>query len=264
MDWLLQRQDTIEQKIASRLLAEIALALQYDLSSSWFEGSNCPLARRSCSRDGRSVTLRVDDGLLTDVRGCPVAVSVVEGHPDDSLTFLPAVQRVRECFRLTQAVMVGDRSMLSQESSTNSAVRAASTGSPRSRACPSAAWSSKGTRSSACSTNATSPRSPRRSRRQDAISAEAALHGLYVIHTSLDAQRMEAFQQARNHKALADMERAFHSLIETTRIFLCSEIARAWLGHDRVDHFAATREREWCQWQDAVKDWELKRYFEII
>jgi glutamine synthetase len=75
---------------------------------------------------------------------------------------------------------------------------------------------------------------------------------------------MDASQCARNYKALADVERAFRSLIETTRIFLRGEIARDWLGHDFVDHFAATREWEWRQLQDAVKDWELKRYFEII
>jgi glutamine synthetase len=58
--------------------------------------------------------------------------------------------------------------------------------------------------------------------------------------------------------------RAPRSLIETTRIFQRSEIARDWLGDDFVDHFAATREWEWRQWQDGVTDWELKRYFEII
>ena len=54
------------------------------------------------------------------------------------------------------------------------------------------------------------------------------------------------------------------TLIETTRIFRQSEIARDWLGDTFVEHFAATREWEWRQWLDAVTDWELKRYFEII
>jgi glutamine synthetase len=58
--------------------------------------------------------------------------------------------------------------------------------------------------------------------------------------------------------------RAPRSLIETTRIFQRSAIARDWLGDTFVDHFAATREWEWRQWQDAVTDWEMKRYFEII
>lgn len=61
-----------------------------------------------------------------------------------------------------------------------------------------------------------------------------------------------------------NVPRAPRSLIETTRIFQASEVARDWLGDTFVDHFAATREWEWRRWQDAVTDWELKRYFEII
>lgn len=61
-----------------------------------------------------------------------------------------------------------------------------------------------------------------------------------------------------------DVPRAPRSLIETTRIFRDSKIARDWLGDTFVDHFAATRDWEWRQWQDGVTDWELKRYFEII
>jgi glutamine synthetase len=58
--------------------------------------------------------------------------------------------------------------------------------------------------------------------------------------------------------------RAPRTLIETTRIFRDSEISRDWFGDDFVEHFAATRDWEWRQWLDAVTDWELKRYFEII
>ena len=54
------------------------------------------------------------------------------------------------------------------------------------------------------------------------------------------------------------------TLIETTRIFQQSDIARDWLGDAFVDHFAATRDWEWRQWLDGVTDWELKRYFEVI
>ena len=61
-----------------------------------------------------------------------------------------------------------------------------------------------------------------------------------------------------------DIPRAPRTLIETTRIFRSSKLARDWFGDDFVDHFAATREWEWRQWLDAVTDWELKRYFEII
>ncbi|MEO5701450.1 MAG: glutamine synthetase family protein [Casimicrobiaceae bacterium] len=61
-----------------------------------------------------------------------------------------------------------------------------------------------------------------------------------------------------------DVPRAPRSLLETARIFRASDRARDWFGDEFVDHFAATREWEWRQWQDAVTDWEMKRYFEII
>ena len=66
------------------------------------------------------------------------------------------------------------------------------------------------------------------------------------------------------NKGAENMPRAPRTLIETTRIFRESKIARDWFGDDFVDHFAATREWEWRQWLDAVTDWEMKRYFEII
>lgn len=64
MDWLLARQDRIEKKLAARHLEEGGLVL-YDLSSSWFEGKTCPLAKRGYSRDGRKRTLQVNYGVVT-------------------------------------------------------------------------------------------------------------------------------------------------------------------------------------------------------
>ncbi|MGH8830243.1 MAG: IS1634 family transposase, partial [Polaromonas sp.] len=69
MDWLLERQDTLQKKLAARHLSEGALVL-YDLSSSYFEGSCCPLAKLGYSRDGKKGLLQVNYGLLTDARGC--------------------------------------------------------------------------------------------------------------------------------------------------------------------------------------------------
>jgi len=114
MDWLLQHQGTIQKKLAARHLRAGSLVL-YDLSSSYFEGSCCPLAKLGYSRDGRRGTLQVNYGLLTDVRGCPVAVSVHEGNTADSQTFLPEVQRLRTDFGIERMVMVGDRGMISQK-----------------------------------------------------------------------------------------------------------------------------------------------------
>jgi len=114
MDWLLAGQDRIEKKLAARHLQEDALVL-YDLSSSYFEGSHCPLAKLGYSRDRKRGTLQVNYGLLTDALGCPVAISVHEGNTADSTTFLPQVKRLREAFGIGRVVMVGDRGMISQK-----------------------------------------------------------------------------------------------------------------------------------------------------
>ena len=114
MDWLLARQATIQQKLAARHLRDGGLVL-YDLSSSYFEGTTCPLAKRGYSRDGKPGTLQINYGVLTDPRGCPVAVSVHEGNTADSKTFLPEVQRLRQDFGLERMVMVGDRGMISSK-----------------------------------------------------------------------------------------------------------------------------------------------------
>jgi hypothetical protein len=114
MDWLLARQNAIEKKLAARHLGAGGLVL-YDLSSSYFEGSTCPLAKLGYSRDGRKGMLQVNYGLLTDARGCPVAVAVHEGNVADSLTLMPVVKRLRDDFGIEQLVMVGDRGMISQK-----------------------------------------------------------------------------------------------------------------------------------------------------
>ena len=115
MDWLLSRQGGIEKKLASRHLRTGGLVL-YDLSSSYFEGLCCPLAKRGYGRDGKKNKLQVNYGLLTDPRGCPVSVSVYEGNTADSETLLPQVKRVREVFGIDTVVIVGDRGMISQKS----------------------------------------------------------------------------------------------------------------------------------------------------
>ncbi len=114
MDWLLARQDTIQKKLAARHLSAGGLVL-YDLSSSYFEGTTCPLAKLGYNRDGKTGLLQVNYGLLTDARGCPVAVSVHEGNVCDSQTLMPAVHKLRDDFGIEQFVMVGDRGMISNK-----------------------------------------------------------------------------------------------------------------------------------------------------
>jgi hypothetical protein len=115
MDWLVARQDAIEAKLAARHLAPEAnparMAL-FDLSSSWLEGSRCPLAARGYSRDGKKGRLQIEYGLLTDPAGRPVAVRVLPGNTGDPAAFTGIVDVVRDKFGLAQMVMVGDRGMI--------------------------------------------------------------------------------------------------------------------------------------------------------
>ncbi len=111
MDWLVERQPSIEAALARRHLAEGAMVL-YDLSSSWMEGSCCPLAARGYSRDGKTGTTQIEYGLLTDIEGRPVSVEVFAGNTADPTAFISAVDTVRDRFGLTNVVMVGDRGMI--------------------------------------------------------------------------------------------------------------------------------------------------------
>lgn len=111
MDWLVERQATIEERLARRHLADGDLVL-YDLSSSWMEGSHCPLAARGYSRDGKTGRAQIEYGLMTDAAGRPISVEVFAGNTADPTAFVSAVDTVRTRFGLEQVVMVGDRGMI--------------------------------------------------------------------------------------------------------------------------------------------------------
>ena len=104
----------MSRRLAARHLAPGGLVL-YDLTSSYFEGTTCPLAKRGHNRDGKRDKLQVNYGLVTDGRGRPVAVSVFAGNVADPTTLLPQVQRLRERLGIHDVVLVGDRGMISQK-----------------------------------------------------------------------------------------------------------------------------------------------------
>ena len=115
MDWLEGRQDAIEARLARRHLAPAAnparMAL-FDLSSSWLEGTHCPLGARGYSRDGKKGNIQIEYGLLTDPAGRPVAVRVFEGNTADPAAFTEILDVVHDAFGLRKMVMVGDRGMI--------------------------------------------------------------------------------------------------------------------------------------------------------
>ncbi len=113
MDWLLGRQKAIETKLAQRHLTNGGLVL-YDVSSSYYEGETCPLARYGHDRDGKTGRPIIVYGVLTDAQGRPVAVQVYPGDTGDPSTVPDQVTKLSQQFGLSQVVLVSDRGMLTQ------------------------------------------------------------------------------------------------------------------------------------------------------
>src|SRR5215471_9913600 len=113
MDWLLGRQVAIEAKLARRHLAEGGLVL-YDVSSSYYEGETCPLARSGHDRDGSTGRPIIVYGVLTDADGRPVSVQAYPGNTGDPTTVPDQVEELAKQFGLSRIVLVGDRGMLTQ------------------------------------------------------------------------------------------------------------------------------------------------------
>lgn len=289
LDWLGARQARIEARLAARHLEPGGLVL-YDLSSSYVEGSHCPLAKLGYSRDGKKGTLQIEYGLLTDPTGRPVAVEVVPGNTGDPATVAGAVDKLRVRFGLTRVVLVGDRGMLTSarietlraagldwiSALRGPAIRTLAQGGtlqlglfdernlaeishpefPGERlvVCRNPALAVERARKRVellaateaalvklvARVEAGSLRGAARigiavgrvidrfkmakhfeleiaddhfalSRRTDTIAAEAALDGLYVLRTSVPAERLDAPSVVRSYKLLSRVERAFRS-----------------------------------------------------
>ena len=113
MDWLLERQDRIEDRLAGRHLADGEMVL-YDVSSSYFEGRTCPLAKLGYSRDGKGGLPQIIYGLLCDSDGRPVAVEVFTGELHDDKTLPSQIVKLKDRFGLSGIVVVADRGMVTK------------------------------------------------------------------------------------------------------------------------------------------------------
>jgi hypothetical protein len=113
LDWLVERQSRIEDRLAQRHFSDGELVL-YDVSSSYFEGHACPLARLGYSRDGKRGTPQVIYGLLCDKPGRPIAVEVFSGELHDDATLPAQITKLKERFHLKSVVVVCDRGMVTK------------------------------------------------------------------------------------------------------------------------------------------------------
>ena len=112
MDWLLERQASIQKKLAKKHLIDGDPVL-FDLSSSYFEGHTCPLAKHGYSRDKRGDLPQVNYGMYCNVEGLPIGVEVLAGNENDHIAFPQAVERIRDDFGCRHAIFIGDRGMIS-------------------------------------------------------------------------------------------------------------------------------------------------------
>ena len=111
MDYLHDRQDTIQDTLAARHLGGGTLVL-YDVSSAAFEGRTCPLGAIGHPKDGVHGRLQIVYGLLTSRDGIPVAIEVFKGNTGDPTTVAAQVTKVKDQFGIEKVVLVGDRGML--------------------------------------------------------------------------------------------------------------------------------------------------------
>ena len=111
MDWLLRRQKRIERTLAAKHIEDGSLVL-CDLTSVYFEGTKCPLAKRGYSRDGRRGKLQIVFALLCDRDGCPVAAEVFRGNTADPGAVASQAEKLAARFSLSRIVLVGDRGLL--------------------------------------------------------------------------------------------------------------------------------------------------------
>jgi len=113
MDWLIKQKPYIEKKLSNRHLKGDKLVL-YDLSSSYVEGECCNLAKYGYSRDSKKGKRQINYGLLTNKKGCPIAIDIFPGNTTDSTTLFDQVQKLKAKFQLEQIALVGDRGMITQ------------------------------------------------------------------------------------------------------------------------------------------------------
>jgi len=114
MDWLINRKERIEAKLASRHLTGGSRVL-FDLSSSYVEGEKCDLAEFGYSRDDKRGKKQINWGLLTDEDGRPVALSVFRGNTGDPTTLMPQIEALRDRFGIESFTLVGDRGMITSK-----------------------------------------------------------------------------------------------------------------------------------------------------
>jgi transposase len=111
------RKDAIEEALFERrrdLFTEVDLVF-FDTTSIYFEGEGGEtLGERGHSKDHRPDLRQMVVGLAVDVQGRPICCELWPGNTADVTALKPAIERLRQPFRLREVTVVADRGMVSQ------------------------------------------------------------------------------------------------------------------------------------------------------
>ncbi|MFQ6115281.1 MAG: IS1634 family transposase, partial [bacterium] len=118
LDYLMAHKESLEKNIFWKVndLFNIDLSLVfYDLTSSYFEGSHCEIAKSGHSRDHRPDCRQIEVALLVNRNGIPIAHEVWEGNIKDSQTVADALERLKKEFNIRRCVFVGDNGLVTPD-----------------------------------------------------------------------------------------------------------------------------------------------------
>lgn len=116
LDWLANRQGAIEDTLfAQRHSIQPVSLFLYDVTSSYVEGTENPLAAFGYNRDGKRGKRQIVIGLLCDELGNPLSITVFPGNTQDPRTVVAQIDKVKGRFGAHEVTFVGDRGMLKSQ-----------------------------------------------------------------------------------------------------------------------------------------------------
>ena len=115
LDWLKDNQERIEHALFAQKTHSSKGVFLYDVTSSYFEGTQNELAEFGYNRDGKKGKRQIVLGLLCDEEGCPLSIEVFRGNTQDPQTVAAQIDKIKNRFGATDVTFVGDRGMIKSQ-----------------------------------------------------------------------------------------------------------------------------------------------------
>ena len=117
MDYLLAIKDGLEfalfEKMKNLFSINVKLTF-YDISSTFFHSTSCPITANGHSRDSRPDLEQIVIGVVTSYEGYPIKHFVFEGNTKDEITVTKVVEELKETYNIEETTFVGDRGMITK------------------------------------------------------------------------------------------------------------------------------------------------------